>query len=153
MTMKEEVKKFAEENGLDEAEVLKAVKKVAICREIEKIAFRADTALCTELSLIYDDLSLCETPEERGKLAEGKLANALATQKALHATRQFCVEGILRHGHPVRIPSFFSELRDVERTDDDEKIAEHLLRHSSEVETVLREYLAEELEGGSDEHS
>lgn len=156
MTVQEEAKKFAEENGLDEAEVLRAVQKVAICREIERIAFRADTALCSEMSLICDDMALCETPEERGDIADNKLAAARAAQRALAMIMRVTVEGILKKGFPVRIPEYFAELREVEKTDDDEKIAEYLLNHGSgaspDIKNVLCEYLEEEFDGGGDEH-
>lgn len=156
MNLKEEVRKFAEENGLAEAEVLKVVKRAAICKKIEKIAFRADTALCTELSLIYDDMALCEMPDERGKIAEGRLSKALASQNALHDTLRFVAKVIMEGEAEAAVPDFFRELEDIERPDDDETIAGWLIRRGNpaagEETKILREYVEREFDDDGDEH-
>lgn len=153
----EKMKKFAQESGLTEEEVNTVVRKIAACRQIEKIHFRAETALYTEFSLVYDDLSLAEMPEERTEIINGKLKKLEVILRSLIKTTENAVKRIMEGEAPADVneDTLYTDLRKVEESDDDEKIAEFLLGIADRAieaakAKVLREY--DEDEGGGDEH-
>jgi hypothetical protein len=153
--MREELKKFATENGLDASQVMEAAERIAVCKEIEKIAFRADTALFAEMSLVFDELSLADTPKERLEITKEKLRVVENTMKAFHETTVEAHNAIMQGKIPAEVPYFFTELAEVEETDDDEQILAYFFALNAEAENeakeVLREYVGEELEGDGDE--
>lgn len=153
--MREELKKFATENGLDAEEVMEAAERIAVCKKIEKIAFRADTALFAEMSLVFDELSLAETPKERLEITKEKLRVVENTMKAFHETTTEAHNAIMQGKIPAELPCFFTELAEVEETDDDEQIMAYFFALNAEAENeakeVLREYVGEALEGDGDE--
>lgn len=147
-----ELRKFAEENGLEAESVIETAKKIAVVKKIEKIAFRASRALYSELSLIYDELSLCETIEEAESIAESKLIPMLAVQKALGGTAQKAAKAIMDNERPAELPDFFREI--AELPDDDEVIVAWLIDTGEEAvdaaKEVLREYVEKAFEGDCD---
>ena len=154
--MREELKKFATENGQDAAQVIEIAERVAVCKKIEKIAFRADTALFAELSLVFDELSLAETLEERMEITKEKLRVVEKTTNAFHDTVREAIKTILQGKIPAELPYFFTELAEAEESDDDEQIMAYFLALNAEAENeareVLREYVGEAFEGDGDEH-
>lgn len=153
--MRKELKQFAVENGLDADDVVAVAQRIAVCKKIEKIAFRADTALFAEMSLVFDELSLAETPEERMAITKEKLKAAENTMNAFHDTVKKTIMAIMQGKIPAEVPCFFTDLAEVEETDDDEQIMAYFLALNAEAENavkeVLREYVGEELEGDGDE--
>ncbi len=154
--MREELKKFATENGQDAAQVIEIAERVAVCKKIEKIAFRADTALFAELSLVFDELSLSETPEERMVIAREKMRVVENTMRTFHDTVRKTITDIMQGEIPAELPYLFTELAEAEETDDDEQIMAYFLALNAEAENeareVLREYVGEAFEGDGDEH-
>jgi hypothetical protein len=153
--MREELKKFAAENGLDASQVMEAAERIAVCKEIEKIAFRADTALFAEMSLVFDELSLAETPAERLKITKEKLRVVEGTMRAFHDTVREAHNAIMQGKVPAELPYFFTELAESEEADDDEQIMAYFLALNAEAENevkeVLREYVGEAFKGDGDE--
>jgi|GEM_PF-1798523 len=127
-----------------------------VLSKIDAIMFRAERALFTELSLVYDEAALCETREERVQHLT-RAQEATATWKALVGTANNVGMKILKKEIPPVLPQFFKDIMEVETCDDDEKIAEFLLKledHAkAHLNKVLREYVESEFVGGSDEHS
>lgn len=152
--MREELKKFATETGLDAAQVIEAAERIAVCKKLEKIAFRADTALFAEMSLVFDELSLAETPEERMAITKEKLKAAENTMNAFHDTFRKTVTAIMQGKIPAEMPCFFTDLAEAEETDDDEQIMAYFFALNAEAENeakeVLREYVGEAFEGDGD---
>lgn len=153
--MRKELKQFAVENGLDADDVVAVAQRIAVCKKIEKIAFRADTALFAEMSLVFEELSLAETLEERMAITKEKLKAAENTMNAFHDTVKKTIMAIMQGKIPAEVPCFFTDLAEVEETDDDEQIMAYFLALNAEAENavkeVLREYVGEELEGDGDE--
>ena len=153
--MREKLEKFATETGLDAAQVIEVAERVAVCKEIAKIAFRADTAMFAEMSLVYDELSLAETPEERMAITKEKMKAAENTMNAFHDTVKKTVTAIMQDEIPAEVPCFFTDLAEVEETDDDEQIMAYFFALNAEAENeakeVLREYVGEAFEGDDDE--
>ena len=150
-----ELKKFSEENGLDAEGVIETAQRIAVCKKIEKIAFRADTALFAEMSLVFDELSLAESPEERLEITKEKLRVVGNTMKAFHETTVEARNAIMQGKIPAELPGFFTDLAETEETDDDEQIMAYFLALNAEAENevkeVLREYVEKEFEGDGDE--
>lgn len=153
--MREELKKFATENGLDAEQVMEAAERIAVCKKIEKIAFRADTALFSEMSLVFDELSLAETAEERMAIAEEKMKVVENTLKAFHETTVEAHNAIMQGKIPAELPYYLTELAEAEEPDDDEQIMAYFFALNAaaenEVKEVLREYVGEAFEGDDDE--
>lgn len=149
-----ELRKFAEENELDADDVVAVAQRIAVCKEIAKIAFRADTALFAEMSLVFDELSLAETPEERLEISKEKLRVVDGTMKAFHETTVEAQNAIMQGKIPAELPHFFTELAEAEEPDDDEQIMAYFLALNAEAENevkeVLREYVGEAFEGDGD---
>lgn len=152
--MREELKKFATENGLDAEQVAETAARIAVCNKIEKIAFRADTALYAEMSLVFDELSLAETMEERLDITKKKLKRIENTIMAFHETALEAIKANLEGTIPAEVPGFFYDLAKVEESDDDEQIMAYFfaLNEGAEKEAkeVLREYVGEAFEGDGD---
>lgn len=148
MMNEEMLKKLQRETGLPAEEIETAARRIATVKKIDKIVFRAETALLTELSLAYDDASLCETREERGESLE-RTDDVRIVLDALIKTTKNAVGDIMRGARPPEVPEFFADLAKL--PDDDEAIAEHLLTigyaAKERAGKVLKEYAEE-----SDEH-
>lgn len=142
-------------NELDADDVVAVAQRIAVCKKIANIAFRADTAMFAEMSLVFDELSLAETPEERMAITKEKLKAAENTMNAFHDTVRKTVTAIMQGKTPAELPYFFTELAEAEETDDDEQIMAYFLALNAEAENevkeVLREYVGEAFEGDGDE--
>ncbi len=128
----------------------------SVLSKIDAIMFRAERALFTELSLVYDEAALCDTREERVQYLT-RAQEATATWKALASTANNVGMKILKKKIPPVIPQFFKDIMEAEACDDDEEIAEFLLKledHAkAHLRKVLREYSDDDLEGNDDEHT
>lgn len=108
-----------------------------VLSKIDAIMFRAERALFTELSLVYDEAALCETREKRVQYLE-RAEEATATWKALTSTANNVGMKILKKEFPPVLPQFFKDIMDAEACDDDEEIAEVLLKLEDHAKARLK---------------
>ena len=127
--------------------------KQAVIDRIDRIVFRAETALYNEISLAYDEAALAETREERTPYLD-RVMNCEAALNALVATAKEVIVGIIRGERKCAVEGLFEELEAL--PDDDDAIVEHLVYSEEEVKAKIAKIIGEKLEeafkGDGDEH-
>ncbi len=126
--------------------------KQAVIDRIDRIVFRAETALYNEISLAYDEAALAETREERTPYLD-RVMNCEAALKALVATAKKVLVGIVCGERKCEVEGLFEELEAL--PDDDDAIVERLVYTAEEAKAriakIIGDMLEEELEGDGDE--
>lgn len=126
--------------------------KQAVIDRIDRIMFRAETALYNEISLAYDEAALAETREERTPYLD-RVMNCEVALKALVATAKKVLVGIVYGERKCAVEGLFEELEAL--PDDDDAIVEHLVYTGEEATArlakIIGDMLEEELEGDGDE--
>lgn len=126
--------------------------KQAVIDRIDRIMFRAETALYNEISLAYDEAALAETREERTPYLE-RVMSCETALKALIKTAEKVIAGILCGERKCAVDGLFKELEEL--PDDDDAIVERLVFTEEETKAMIvkifADKLKEELEGDGDE--
>ncbi len=126
--------------------------KQAVIDRIDRIMFRAETALYNEISLAYDEAALAETREERTPYLD-RVMNCEAALKVLIKTAEKVIAGILSGERKCEVEGLFKELEEL--PDDDDAIVERLVYTEEEVKAKIAEIFADKLkevlEGDGDE--
>lgn len=125
-----------------------------IIDKINAIIFRAERALYTEISLAYDEASLCDSREERvPHLTRAQTATSVL--RAIVSTANNVCMKLMNKEIPPVLPALFADIMEAEKCDDDEEIAEFLLNledyATKRVKKILREYVEQKFEGDGDE--
>jgi hypothetical protein len=126
--------------------------KQAVIDRIDRIVFRAETALYNEISLAYDEAALAETREERTPYLD-RVIKCEAALKALVTTAKKVIAGIVCGERKCEVEGLFKELEEL--PDDDDAIVERLVYTGEEamamIVKMLADKLEEALEGDGDE--
>lgn len=146
MTKKEFIEKM-QANGIANLE-----EKMAVIDRIDRITFRAESALYNEISLAYDEAALSETREEREPYLE-RVRNCEVSLHTLVGTTKRAITNVVTGEAPCEIGSFYEEIDSL--SDDDEAIVNYLVRSEKEVKAELVKLVgravAEAFEGDGDE--
>ncbi len=116
--------------------------KQAVIDRIDRIMFRAETALYNEISLAYDEAALAETREERTPYLD-RVMNCESALRALVKTAKDVVAGIVCGELKCAVDGLFKELEEL--PDDDDAIVEHLVYTEEEVKAKIAEIFADKL--------
>lgn len=116
--------------------------KQAVIDRIDRIVFRAETALYNEISLAYDEAALTETREERIPYLE-RVSNCEAALKVLVKTAKDVIAGIICGEMKCAVDGLFKKLEEL--PDDDDAIVECLVYTEEEAKTMIAKIVADKL--------
>lgn len=116
--------------------------KQAVIDRIDRIMFRAETALYNEISLAYDEAALAETREERTPYLD-RVMNCESALKALVKTAKEVVVGIVCGELKCAVDGLFKELEEL--PDDDDAIVEHLVYTEEEAKAMISKIIGDKL--------
>lgn len=117
--------------------------KQAVIDRIDRIMFRAETALYNEISLAYDEAALAETREERNLYLE-RVRDCERALKALINTAKAEMDDIVFGEKKCAVDGFFEKLEAL--PDDDDAFVENIVYTEEEVNAKIAEIIGNKLE-------